>query len=112
MQGAIDKAEEILAEHPDYFMPQQFRNPANPKVHRETTAQEILHVIGDELDALVVGVGTGGTATGTGEILKQKMKKDAARRCGAGGFTRVVGRETRSAQNPRHRRRFYSPRVE
>ncbi len=74
MQGAIDKAEEILAEHPDYFMPQQFRNPANPQVHRETTAQEILHVIGDHLDALVVGVGTGGTATGTGEILKKKMK--------------------------------------
>ena len=75
MQGAINKAQEILAEHPDYFMPQQFRNPANPQVHRETTAQEILHVIGDELDALVVGVGTGGTATGTGEILKTKMKK-------------------------------------
>src|SRR3989442_13620517 len=64
MQGAINKAEEILAEHPDYFMPQQFRNPANPKVHRETTAQEILRVVGGELDALIVGVGTGGTATG------------------------------------------------
>jgi len=75
MQGAINKAEEILAEHPDYFMPQQFRNPANPNVHRETTAREILHVVGGELDALVVGVGTGGTATGTGEILKQKIGK-------------------------------------
>jgi cysteine synthase A len=74
MQGAIDKAEEILAEHPDYFMPQQFRNPANPKVHRETTAQEILHVVGGKLDALVVGVGTGGTATGTGESLKEKIQ--------------------------------------
>jgi len=56
-------------------MPQQFRNPANPKVHRETTAQEILRVVGGELDALVVGVGTGGTATGTGEILKQKSRR-------------------------------------
>jgi cysteine synthase A len=73
MQGAIDKAEEILREHPDYFMPQQFRNPANPQIHRETTAQEILRVVGGKLDALVVGVGTGGTATGTGEILKQKI---------------------------------------
>src|SRR5215475_2350923 len=75
MQGAIKKAEEILAEHSDYFMPRQFRNPANPKTHRETTAREILHVIGGDLDALVVGIGTGGTATGTGEILKQKIEK-------------------------------------
>jgi cysteine synthase len=73
MQGAIDKAEEILKEHPDYFMPQQFRNPANPEVHRRTTAREILDVVGNKLDALVVGVGTGGTATGTGEIIKQQI---------------------------------------
>ena len=74
MQGAIDKAEEILAEHPDYFMPQQFRNPANPEIHRQTTAQEILRVVGGKLDVLVVGVGTGGTATGTGEILKKNIE--------------------------------------
>jgi cysteine synthase A len=74
MQGAINKAEEILREHPDYFMPQQFRNLANPQIHRETTAQEILHVVDGRLDALVVGVGTGGTATGTGEILKQHIE--------------------------------------
>ncbi|OLC99991.1 MAG: cysteine synthase A [Acidobacteria bacterium 13_1_40CM_4_58_4] len=74
MQGAIDKAEELLRQHPDYFMPQQFRNPANPEVHRKTTAKEILDVLGEKLDALVVGLGTGGTATGTGEILKQKIK--------------------------------------
>ena len=54
-------------------MPQQFKNPANPEIHRKTTAAEILKVCGDNLDALVVGVGTGGTATGTGEILKQKI---------------------------------------
>jgi cysteine synthase A len=73
MQGAINKAMEILAEHPDYFMPQQFRNPANPKIHRETTAKEILHVVDGKLDALIVGVGTGGTATGLGEAIKQKI---------------------------------------
>ncbi|HLH30517.1 MAG TPA: cysteine synthase A [Terriglobia bacterium] len=73
MQGAIKKAEEILREHPDYFMPQQFRNPANPRAHRETTAREILDIIDGKLDALIVGIGTGGTATGTGEILKQKI---------------------------------------
>jgi len=74
MQGAINKAKEILAEHPDYFMPQQFENPANPEIHRKTTAQEILQVVGTNLDALVVGIGTGGTATGTGEVIKQQIK--------------------------------------
>jgi cysteine synthase A len=74
MQGAIDKAEQLVEENPNYFMPQQFKNPANPEVHRKTTAAEILAVCGDKLDALVVGVGTGGTATGTGEIVKQKIE--------------------------------------
>jgi cysteine synthase A len=74
MQGAINKAEELIREHPDYFMPQQFRNPANPEVHRVTTAREILEALGDRLDALVIGVGTGGTATGTGEVLKRQIK--------------------------------------
>jgi cysteine synthase A len=73
MQGAIDAAEKICREHPDYFMPQQFRNAANPDVHRRTTAKEILSVIGSKLDALVVGIGTGGTATGTGETLKKEL---------------------------------------
>jgi cysteine synthase A len=73
MQGAINKAEEILRQHPDYFMPQQFRNPANPDVHRRTTAREILEVVGRDLDAVVVGIGTGGTVTGTGEILKREI---------------------------------------
>jgi cysteine synthase len=74
MQGAIDKAEELIRENPGYFMPQQFKNPANPEIHRKTTAKEILDVCGDNLDALVVGVGTGGTATGAGEILKQQIR--------------------------------------
>jgi cysteine synthase A len=74
MQGAIEKAEDLVRANPDYFMPQQFKNPANPEVHRKTTAKEILDVCGETLDALVVGVGTGGTATGTGEIVKQKIQ--------------------------------------
>ena len=73
MQGAIDAAEKIVRENPDYFMPQQFRNPANPDAHRQTTAKEILAVIGTKLDVLVVGIGTGGTVTGTGESLKKEI---------------------------------------
>src|SRR5262245_54253079 len=73
MQGAIDAAEKILREHPGYFMPQQFRNPANPEMHRRTTAREIMSVLGNRLDALVCGIGTGGTATGTGEVLKKEI---------------------------------------
>ena len=73
MQGAIDKAEELARDNPDYFMPHQFRNKANPDAHRRTTAQEILEVVGNDLDALVVGIGTGGTATGVGEVLKEAI---------------------------------------
>jgi cysteine synthase len=74
MQGAINKAEEIVRDNPGYFMPQQFKNPANPQAHRVTTAREILEAVGENLDSLVIGVGTGGTATGVGEVLKQKIK--------------------------------------
>jgi cysteine synthase len=73
MAGAITAAEKILAAHPEYFMPQQFSNPANPAMHRRTTAKEILDVVGPSLDALIVGIGTGGTVTGTGEILKKEI---------------------------------------
>ena len=72
MGGAIRKAEELLLEHPDYFMPQQFNNPANPEVHRRTTALELLRQF-KRIDAFVAGVGTGGTITGVGEVLKEKM---------------------------------------
>src|SRR6266571_1820850 len=74
MHGAIRKAEEILSEHPDYFMPQQFANPANPEVHRRTTAPELLQQF-DRIDAFVAGVGTGGTITGVGEVLKARMPR-------------------------------------
>lgn len=73
MQGAIDRAEELVREHPDYFMPHQFRNPANPEAHRKTTATEILAVVEGDLDALVAGVGTGGTITGTAEALRERI---------------------------------------
>ncbi len=73
MQGAIDRAEELVRDHPDYFMPHQFRNRANPDAHRRTTAREILDAVGGELDVLVVGIGTGGTATGAGEVLKEAI---------------------------------------
>jgi cysteine synthase A len=73
MSGAVFAAEELLREHPGYFMPQQFQNPANPAVHRRTTALEILSAVGGRLDAFVAGVGTGGTLTGVGEVLKEKM---------------------------------------
>jgi cysteine synthase len=69
MHGAIRRAEELLAENPDWYMPQQFTNPANPDVHRRTTAQEILAQL-PQIDAFVAGVGTGGTITGVGEVLR------------------------------------------
>jgi cysteine synthase A len=71
MHAAIEKAEEILAEHPEYFMPQQFSNPANPEAHRRTTVRELL-VQCPEVDAFVSGVGTGGTITGVGSVLKRE----------------------------------------
>ncbi len=71
MHAAIRRAEEILEEHPDYFMPQQFSNPANPEAHRRTTAREILAQCPD-FHAFVAGVGTGGTITGVGSVLKRE----------------------------------------
>jgi len=71
MQGSIKKAEELLKKMSDTFMPQQFKSKANPQIHRETTAKEILTVSNGKLDAFVAGVGTGGTITGVGEVLKE-----------------------------------------
>ena len=71
MAGAVEKAAELVAKNPNAFMPQQFTNPANPQVHRETTAKEILADSGGNVDVFVSGVGTGGTLTGCGEILKK-----------------------------------------
>lgn len=83
MQGTIERAEELLAANPDYYMPQQFNNPANPEVHRQTTGPEIISAMeGEAVDALVSGIGTGGTITGAGEVLKEHF-----------GFTKIVGVE-------------------
>ncbi len=73
MTGAVYAAQELVREHPDYFMPQQFENPANPEVHRRTTALEILDATKGRVHAFVAGVGTGGTITGVGEVLKEKV---------------------------------------
>ena len=72
MKGAIRRAEELAAEIPNSFIPQQFENPANPEIHRRTTAEEIWRDTGGELDLFVAGVGTGGTLTGVGEVLKKR----------------------------------------
>ena len=72
MTGAIKKAEQLLKKIPGSFMPQQFKNSANPRIHRETTAREILLDTGGRIDAFVAGVGTGGTITGVGEVLKKE----------------------------------------
>lgn len=72
MPGAVKKAEELVSETPGSFMPQQFKNPANPKVHRETTAEEIWNDTEGQVDILVAGVGTGGTITGVADVIKKR----------------------------------------
>ena len=74
MPGAVAEAERIVKESPETaFMPQQFNNPANPEIHRQTTAREILEAVDGHLDAFVAGIGTGGTITGVGEVLKAEL---------------------------------------
>jgi len=72
MKGAIAKAEELISATPNSFMPQQFNNPANPEIHRKTTAEEIWQDTDGAVDIFIAGVGTGGTITGVGEVLKQR----------------------------------------
>jgi cysteine synthase len=72
MKGSIKEAESIVAQNPSYFMPDQFSNPANPAMHRQTTALEIWEALDGQIDAFVAAVGTGGTITGCGEVFKQR----------------------------------------
>lgn len=75
MNGAIKKAEELVKETPDSYMPQQFCNPANPEIHRKTTALEIIRDTDGKIDYFIAGIGTGGTITGVGEVLKRELGK-------------------------------------
>ncbi len=108
MDGAIRKAEEMAASDPRYFVPQQFKNPANPEIHRRTTAEEIWRDTDGKIDFLVSGVGTGGTITGTGEVLKvtQAVVQSHCRRTGC--LTGAFRWRERSASYSRHRRGFCS----
>jgi len=72
MPGAVRKAEQLAAENPNYFMPQQFKNPSNPEVHRLTTAEEIWRDTDGKIDILISGIGTGGTITGVAEVIKKR----------------------------------------
>jgi len=72
MRGSIREAESIIAQNPSYFMPNQFSNPANPAMHKKTTALEILESLDGKIDAFVSAVGTGGTITGCGEVFKER----------------------------------------
>ncbi|HJP32121.1 MAG: cysteine synthase A [Candidatus Latescibacteria bacterium] len=73
MRGAIDKAMELKRDNPEYFLPQQFMNPANPQAHRQTTGVEIVEQMEGQVDALVAGVGTGGSISGVGQVLKKQL---------------------------------------
>ncbi len=75
MKGAIEKAEDLVRKNPSYYMPQQFNNKANPAIHRKTTALEILDQMDNDFDMFIAGVGTGGTITGVGEVIKEKIDK-------------------------------------
>ncbi len=106
MGGAIKKAEELLATTPNSFMPQQFKNLANPKVHRETTGPEIWEDTEGKVDFVVAGVGTGGTITGVAEAIKPKKPSFKAVAVEPAASPVLSGGKKGSTQNPRYRRRL------
>ena len=106
MNEAVDLAREIASDR-DAFMPQQFNNPANPEIHRRTTAEEIWRDLDGEVDALVCGVGTGGTITGVGQVLKERRPDGAGGRASSRPRSPVLsGGEPGPAQDPGNRRRL------
>ena len=110
MPGAITKAEELAASDPRYFIPQQFENPANPEIHRRTTAEEIWRDTDGQVDILVAGVGTGGTITGVGEVLKARKPVVPVRRRRAGRLAGALRRPARARTRSRASAPASSPR--
>ena len=109
MGGAIRRAEELVASDPHkYFMPQQFKNPANPEIHRRTTAEEIWRDTEGQVDFLVAGVGTGGTITGVGEVLKARRPGLRCIAVEPDASPVLSGGAERPTPDPGHRRRFYT----
>ncbi len=101
MRGAVVRAQELLAEIPNSVMPQQFENAANPLIHRGLHAEEIWNDTGGAVDAVISGVGSGGTITGVGQVLKARKPSVADGGAGAGGLGGAVGRPSRGRTRSR-----------
>ena len=112
MKGAIRKAEELVAVTPGAFMPQQFNNPANPEIHRRTTAEEIWADTDGKADILVAGVGTGGTLTGVAEVIKARKPGFKAIAVEPEASPVLSGGAARTSQDSGDRRGIYSRRTQ